>query len=81
MKRPMRARGRILEMKQPQHVPYNRERSSNYHITERSLRAHGYEMSSQLYQYSGPSTRGDGSFGRKSVTVKIVSAVQEHEKT
>ena len=48
-------------------------------MAERSLRAHGYEMSGQLHQYPGASTRVKSSFGLM-VKVKIVSAAQEHEE-
>ena len=52
------------------------------HMVERSMRAHGHEMQSQLHQHLGASVKEKGSLGRTSVAAEDSAehAVQEHEE-
>ena len=50
------------------------------HMIERSLRAHGHEIQSQLHHHPGAPERERSSIGRKSVPVTVLNDVQEHEE-
>ena len=51
------------------------------HMIERSLRAHGHEIQSQLHQHPGASVREKASLGHLPVPVKtVLNALQGHEE-
>ena len=62
------------------HVPGNQKDHQMEHMIERSLRARGREMHSQLHHHPGASVREKSKIGGMTVSVKtVLNAVQGHE--